>query len=68
MNITTIPDILNIINDESFVSDHFNKKSYTTLTNDFYKIIGYREAYPDLMPPKIKEVDVVKKTPASLPE
>ena len=27
-----------------------------------------REAYPDLMPPKIKEVDVVKKTPASLPE
>ena len=43
MNITNIPDVLNLINDESFVSDHFNKKSYTTLTNESYKIIGYNK-------------------------
>ena len=43
MNITNIPDILNLINDESFASDNFNKKSYTTLTNEYYKIIGYNK-------------------------
>ena len=43
MNIINIPDVLNLIKDESFVSDYFNKKSYTTLTNEFYKIIGYNK-------------------------
>ena len=43
MNITNITDVLNLINDESFVSDHFNNKNYTTTTNESYKIIGYNK-------------------------
>ena len=43
MNISNIPDVLNLINDESFVSDHFNRKNYTTTTNESYKIIGYNK-------------------------